>query len=252
MVDPPPGVSSMASSPPIASTKPRAMASPRPTPVPSAAWSTRRWNGWNTSSRSVGPDARSAVDDADVDARLRRRARPRPAVTRGGDGGRGVADGVGDEVGERPFEQRRRRRRRRAATRARRPRRIAADGAEAGDRGEHGLFDAGRAAARTVSADACRRLMSSRLPTRSVSRSVSSSIVALELVDVVGRPVDVALAQAGDRRLDRRQRGAQVVGDGLQQRPAQRVGGGEVGRLGRPRRAAARARRPRRPGRRTR
>ena len=53
----------------------------------------------------------------------------------------------------------------------------------------------------------------------------------LELVDVLRRPLDVALAEAGDRRLDRRQRRAQVVGDGLQQRAAQRVGGGEVGGL---------------------
>ena len=45
----------------MASTKPRATASPSPTP----AWpvrSPRRWNGWNTRSRSVGPDARAPVD----------------------------------------------------------------------------------------------------------------------------------------------------------------------------------------------
>ena len=39
----------------------------------------------------------------------------------------------------------------------------------------------------------------------------------VELGDRVRRPVDVALTKAGDRRLDRRQGGAQVVGDGLQQ-----------------------------------
>ena len=39
----------------------------------------------------------------------------------------------------------------------------------------------------------------------------------LELRPQVGRPVDLVLAKAGDRRLDCGQRRAQVVGDGLQQ-----------------------------------
>ena len=50
MVRPPPGVSSAASVPPIASMKPRATARPRPTPAP-AAVSPSRWNGWNICSR---------------------------------------------------------------------------------------------------------------------------------------------------------------------------------------------------------
>ena len=95
MVVPPPGVSSIVSSPPMASVKPRAMARPRPTPVP---WSTRRWNGWNTSSRVRRPvDAGAAVDDPDV-APVRRRRRPRRAAACSAREGDGVVDEVGDDA----------------------------------------------------------------------------------------------------------------------------------------------------------
>src|SRR5581483_7913172 len=50
IVVPPPGVSSTARSPSIAVTKPRATASPSPTP-PSSDRSLSRWNGWKTCSR---------------------------------------------------------------------------------------------------------------------------------------------------------------------------------------------------------
>ena len=56
-----------------------------------------------------------------------------------------------------------------------------------------------------------------------------------ELASCLGRPVDVVLEQARHRRLDRRERRAQVVRDGGEERRAQLVGGGEaagVGRLG--------------------
>src|ERR1700676_68781 len=52
MVQPPPGVSSMSSSPPMATTKPRATARPRPTPT-RLVESPRRWNGSKTRSRSA-------------------------------------------------------------------------------------------------------------------------------------------------------------------------------------------------------
>jgi hypothetical protein len=51
MVSPPPGVSEGVSVPPIASVKPRAIASPHPSP--SVAWSSSRWNGTQIRSRSV-------------------------------------------------------------------------------------------------------------------------------------------------------------------------------------------------------
>ena len=51
-----------------------------------------------------------------------------------------------------------------------------------------------------------------------VSRSVSSSMVARNSSRSLVRPGDVGLAEAADRRLDRRQRRAQVVGHGLEQR----------------------------------
>ena len=78
--------------------------------------------------------------------------------------------------------------------------------------------------------------MSSRLPTRSLSRSASSSMVASSSWSRLGREVDVVGEQAGGRRLDRRQRGAQVVRHRPEQGGAQLVGlrpaASAVGRLG--------------------
>ena len=71
--------------------------------------------------------------------------------------------------------------------------------------------------------------MSSRLPTRSLSRSASSSMVSRNSWVAAGVEVDVALQQARDRRLDRRQRRAQVVRHGREQRGAQLVGLGQPG-----------------------
>src|SRR5262249_12446503 len=51
IVRPPPGVSPASMVPPTASTKPRATASPSPTPVV-ASWSPSRWNGAKIRSRS--------------------------------------------------------------------------------------------------------------------------------------------------------------------------------------------------------
>ena len=65
--------------------------------------------------------------------------------------------------------------------------------------------------------------MSSRLPTSALRRSVSSSIVCEELLPRVRRPVDVVLEQARDRGLDRRDRRAQVVRDGGEERRAELV-----------------------------
>ena len=84
--------------------------------------------------------------------------------------------------------------------------------------------------------------MSSRLPTRALSRSVSSSIVSEELVPrppaSTRRP---SCSRLVDRRLDRRERRAQVVRDGRQDRRAQVARGGEGSALGRLRRELARA-----------
>ena len=163
----------MTSSPPIASTNPRAMARPRPTPLPSARWSTTRWNGWNTSSRSFGrmPGPRSMTRMS-----TRRRPSSRPRRRDRGAGGpapwrtalptrlasaRSSSAPSADTVGQRLGD-------------------VDLDGAPAAPRlataaNTVSSTPVGRSS--TVSADACSRLMSSRLPTRSVSRSVSSSIV---------------------------------------------------------------------------
>ncbi len=53
-----------------------------------------------------------------------------------------------------------------------------------------------------------------------------------ELSALLAGPAHVGLQEAGGRRLDRGERGAQVVRDGLQQRGAEGVGLGEAGRSG--------------------
>ena len=114
--------------------------------------------------------------------------------------------------------------------------------AEARERGGHDLLEADVAHARAGARRLWSRLMSSRLPTSVFSRSVSSSIVCEQLARRLGRPVDVALQQARDRRLDRRQRRAQVVRHRCEQRRAQLVGLRRAPRRRRPRRAADGAR----------
>ena len=77
-----------------------------PTPAPSTRWSTTRWNGWNTSSRSAGrmPGPRSITRRS---TRGWPSPRPRTADTRTGTPAGREADGVADDVGQRPLEQRR-------------------------------------------------------------------------------------------------------------------------------------------------
>ena len=65
--------------------------------------------------------------------------------------------------------------------------------------------------------------MSSRFPTSAFRRSASSSIDIEELCDVFVAPLDVRLAQARHRRLDRCEWRPEVMRHGLQQRGAQLV-----------------------------
>ena len=99
MVSPPPGVSSGSSVPPMASTRPRDSASPRPIPVVLSV-SPRRWKGRKTRSRSSGgmPGPRSMT-------RISTRSPRRLLVRCGGRLGRCVAQRVGGDVGEHPLEQ---------------------------------------------------------------------------------------------------------------------------------------------------
>ena len=181
--------------------------------------SPRRWNGWNTVSRSVGRDARAAVDDAQVDALLRRRTPRRARAASAGDHAsalstmlaiaRSSSAGVGlharQRLGDVDVDARRA---------SRQP-------------GE-------RAPARTSSsADVAHHELQ-----RAGLQPAHVEQVADEVVEPVGRlvdgleelaaspsgvQVDVALQQARDRRLDRRQRRAQVVGHRREQRGAQLV-----------------------------
>ena len=163
----------------------------------------------------------------------RRRTRPAmvPASTRTGQSLCAVGEGVVDEVGDDPFEQRR--------DRPRREGRLGdVDDARRG-RGRRGWRArrgrprrASSVAAAGATAPAWMRDMSRRLSTRLVSRSVSSSTVSRNSAVSSGGPGDVGLAEAVDRRLDPGERGAQVVGDGLEQGAAQLVGLGEGGGFG--------------------
>ena len=103
IVVPPPGVSSTVRSPPMARVKPRATASPSPTPAPRrGAVSSSRWNGWKTRSRSLGPDALAPVDDPHEHA-----AGDDTGLDVDRAGALAVGDGVVDEVGDDALEQRR-------------------------------------------------------------------------------------------------------------------------------------------------
>ena len=84
--------------------------------------------------------------------------------------------------------------------------------------------------------------MSSRLPTSSLSRSDSSSIVTRNSWRASRCPFDVLLEQARHRRLDSRERRAQVVRDGREDRCAKVARGGEDSRPRMPPPGAPRAR----------
>ena len=209
-----------------------------------------RWNGRNSRSRSVARDAgpRSTTRTSTppstapaIDARRAARRRER---------GRRSRSTFASARSSRPGSASTRRQR--LGRRRARPRRRAAP--RLCERRGHDLVEADRAR-RDSSAPVCRRLMSSRLPTRALRRSVSSSIVSRNSCARLGRPVDVVLEQARDRRLDRRERRAEVVRDGREERGAQlvrrREGAGrrglglELAELDATRRARARTRRGR-------
>ena len=114
------------------------------------------------------------------------------------------------------------------------------------------VVEADRDGVATVSTPACSRDRSSRLVTSAVSRSSASSALASSSCRSCSLHVDVRAAQARHRGLGRRDRGAQVVADGVEQRGPHPVGLGERARpRRRPRRGGAAGRR-RRPARRTR
>ena len=99
IVRPPPGVSSASMRRAHRLGRPRATASPSPTPVPDGA-SPRRWNASNMRTRSASgtPGPRSTI-------RSSSRSPATPRVRADGVSGRGVAHGVLDEVRHRAFEQ---------------------------------------------------------------------------------------------------------------------------------------------------
>ena len=218
---PPPGVSSTASSPPIASMNPRATASPSPTP--SAARVVAEPLERLEHRVAVGRrDAGTVVDDPQLDPVARPRP-PRPAPA--------------GPAATRPARCRRC---------SRPPARAARIGVDPRQRLRDVDDDSHRADPRrlerppTISssptsrctsctAPVCSRLMASRLLTSSLSRSTSSSIVSWNSCVASGVHATSA-EQARHRRLDRRERRAQVVRHRGEQRGAQLVRLGEPGR----------------------
>ena len=79
----------------------------------------------------------------------------------------------------------------------------------------------------TGSTPACSRDRSSRLVTRSVSRSSAASAVPSSSWRSCFGPVDVSREQAGHRRFRRRDRGAQIVADRIEQRGPRAFGLGQ-------------------------
>ena len=135
-VSPPPGVSSTAISPPIASTKPRGHgeAEADTGAVRLVAEALERLED---ALALVGRDARAAVDDAQVDP-----PPTAPASTRTDASAGDARERVVDDVGDRPLEQRGVGVHRAAASRRRRPRHAVARCAEPGERGRHDLLEA--------------------------------------------------------------------------------------------------------------
>src|SRR5581483_3586635 len=171
MVVTPPGVSSTVSSPPMATVNPRATARPRPTPAPDER-SPSRWKGRNTRSRSAGgmPGPRSTI-------RTWTAPGTPPASTRtgtpGGDQARALSMRLASTRSSRAGSASTRGRVSATPTsttspRARSPRL---------DRAAGTISSTPTGRRWRVSAPAWSRLMSSRLATSPLRRSVSSSMV---------------------------------------------------------------------------
>ena len=234
-VVPPPGVSSSSSSPPIAVTKPRATARPRPTPVPRST-SPSRWNGSKTRCCSDAgiPGPRSTIRRWITSCTA-------PASTRTGASSGDHLQRVLDEVGDDAFEERG----------------VGSHGGEGlGHIGYHGTGPFAEARERGGN-DLLQMHRSQEwfdhagLEPAHVQQVADEGVQAVgfvldrceELGDVLVTPLDVRLAQAGHRRLDRRERGPEVMGHGLQQRGARTRSPGPVRSRSRPaRRGGARSR----------
>ena len=205
MVSPPPGVSSADRVPPIASVRPRATARPRPTPSPARCVAGALERREDLVLGLVG-HARAAVDDPDLHP-VARRARPATTTSRrpGGSGAGRSRGCCASTRSSRPASART------SGGPASRPGRTRS-GVRHGGRGRRRRRPRGRRSPRCgVTLPVCSRDMSSRLPMRTSSRSADSSMDSSSSRLVLGRERHVGLAQAGDRRLDPGQRGAQVV-----------------------------------------
>ena len=228
IVSPPPGVSSISTSPPIASTNPFATARPSPDSVAATGVAEplkREEDGLTIARRHAG----ATIHDAHVDGVARcARDDPHPLARRA------VVEGVDDHVGQRALEE-----------------------PGVGEDPRVSLVDVdvylggpcadARKRSRDDLVDPDRREADLERPglkaahVEQVADEIVEPVRLLvdreeELMAGLRRPLDVLLEQARHRRLDPRQRRSQIVRDGRQDRRAKVACGGEGSCLGRLRR----------------
>ena len=245
MVSPPPGVSSALIVPPIASVNPLATRQARARP---------RW--WRPGRRAAGTArrptprrpwaARAVVDDPQLDLAACALAAHRDRLAGGAVAGSGVVHDVGHHPLQQPgVGQHRRQLGSSTSTRhrRRRPPRTSAR------RDDLVVGRPGAAAGSTAPVASRRRVQQVVHQARSSRSADSSTVASSSAVSSVGQ-IEVGGAQAADRGLDRRQRGAQVVPDGGEQRGAQLGGLGRGAGPARLRRPSAAGAGPAAPGRR--
>ena len=217
MVVPPPGVSSMISSVPIASRSPRETARPKPTPSLLGA-SPRRWNGWNAVSRaSAGiPGPRSLI---------LRSTRPAtwPALTL-------TVWLPGDQVSAFSTKL--------ATTRSKRSGSVWTCGSDSDMSTDTPLGSLAQAPDRRgddlVQSDGTEEdVHCAGLKTAGIEQSSHHAVEAFGLIDrslqersgFVRGPGDAGLEEAGERGLDRRQRGSEVMRHRIEEGGPEAVGG---------------------------
>ena len=217
-------MSSSVSVAPIASRKPSAIDRPRPTPssrVVVAEALEREQHPSPVRRRDAAP----TVHDPDLHG-----VGPDAGLHVHRDAGRAVAQGVGDDVGQAAFEQDRIGHHQWELV-ERVDRQLGRRRAEVVGTGGDGVGDRGRADRHRQHAD----LQAARVEEVADHdvEPVGLGLDGRQRVGDLGRgPRHVRVAHPGDHRLDRRERAAQVVGDGAEQRGAHRVGLGQRRRLG--------------------
>ena len=225
MVSPPPGVSAAATVPPMMSRKPRTTARPSPIPPAVPGPPTRPSSRWNAS--NIAPFSSSGTPQPWSTISSRTQLPSCPARSSGSRPRRRVGQRVGEQVGQHPLQQSRVGPDQRQAVGDAELHPAAAVQAAQRDRGD--LVDRGRPQERLQRPD--RQAAHVQQVADQGVEPVRGPLDRGQQRRLVGLgPGDIGLAQRADARLDRGQRGAQVVADRGQQRGAHPVALGQ--RLG--------------------